>query len=310
MDHRPSSAIDRVLRDIARPQLGLITTAQALAHDVPHQALSRRRASGMLVALFPSVFALAGQAPPHQRALAGALAIKGSTIAGPTAAAILGLPIARRWLEPDAQLIVTVPPGRVVRISGIAAIRRRSALPSRRWHGVNIATPASTIALLAGYVGPETLERCIDHCLVHRLTTAKAIRTVIDTQPLRSIPKLELLQQLLASRTDGLRHRSKLEQRVGKWLNRAGLVPWSPNHKVVTTSGDLIEVDFAWPHRKVALEVSPFFTHGTRDAQERDLIRRRYLTQTGWQVVEATDPDFENRASFDPVLQTLQQLVR
>ena len=46
----------------------------------------------------------------------------------------------------------------------------------------------------------------------------------------------------------------------------------------------------------VALEVSPFFTHGSRAAQERDAERRRLLAAQRWLTVEATDPDLVSAA--------------
>jgi len=73
--------------------------------------------------------------------------------------------------------------------------------------------------------------------------------------------------------------------------------------------GRTVEVDFAWPDAKVALEVSPFFTHGSRVAQDRDIERRRLLTAERWLTVEASDPDLESRHAFDRCITTLCDLL-
>jgi len=82
------------------------------------------------------------------------------------------------------------------------------------------------------------------------------------------------------------------------WLDAAGLRGWRRNHPVPAGGGETVEVDFAWPLARVALEASPFFTHGSLVKQERDMGRRRLLVVNGWRVVEATDPDLENQRAF------------
>jgi very-short-patch-repair endonuclease len=77
----------------------------------------------------------------------------------------------------------------------------------------------------------------------------------------------------------------------------------------VTTSGVCVEVDFAWPAHRVALEVSPFFAHGTRATQERDMERCRLLTQDGWRTIEATDPDLVDRATFQATTRALHVIM-
>ena len=118
-----------------------------------------------------------------------------------------------------------------------------------------------------------------------------------------------MLLDLLAARTDGIGHRSDLEQKVARWLRAAGLSGWRRNLKVPMPDGDPIEVDFAWPDHRVALEVSPFFTHGSRQKQERDVERRRALVLQGWRTIEATDPDLENEVAFRRCVSGLRELL-
>lgn len=78
----------------------------------------------------------------------------------------------------------------------------------------------------------------------------------------------------------------------------------SPNF-VVYVGGRAYELDFAWPHVRVGLEVSPFFTHGSEKTQLRDLEKRRALKSVGWTIIEATDPDLVSFKTFAVVVQLL-----
>ncbi len=311
MGPRASSQIDRVIRETAVTQLGLITAAQAEASGVVAQQLANRRSSGMLVPVFRGVMRLAGVEPRLCRPLAAALAVPGSCIAGPTAGMILGLPVGKSFADDSASVVLTVPNSVVVRINGVVTVRLNRSLPSRPYvAGVRISTPAAVVVLLPRFVDASTVERCIDHCLVHRLVTVVSVRKLIESLPKQSVTGRRLLLDLLADRADGVGHRSKQEQVVARWLTEAGLTGWRRNLVVVTSDGLRVEIDFAWPHLKVALEVSPFFTHGSRKKQERDVERRQLLIQMGWTVVEATDSHLVDRESFQKVVRILRNFVQ
>ncbi|MDO8363756.1 MAG: type IV toxin-antitoxin system AbiEi family antitoxin domain-containing protein [Actinomycetota bacterium] len=298
--------IDAALRQIALPQLGIVTLQQAARRGVDRFALARRRECGALVEVFPGVLRLASVgATAEQRILAAALAVPRSRIAATAAALVHQLPARVHHLPPT----LTVEPGRSPRTPGIVTIRQRVELPSQRWHSVPVATPAATLLLLPRFIDDTTVERCLDHCLAHRLTTVAKVSALIDLLPAQAIVGRRLLVDLLAERSAGIGHRSGLEQRVARWLNDAGLQGWQRNHRVSVDGGRTVEVDFAWPARKVALEVSPFFTHGSRSGQERDLERRRLLVVRGWRVLEATDPDLESRSAFSGCILALESVL-
>ncbi len=267
MDSRASSDIDRVLRELAETQLGLVTAAQAARAGIAAQRLAHRRSVGMLVSVFPGVMRLGGlEPPPLQRLFAAALAVPGSCVAGPSAASIHGLPVpSPRTGEP---VVLSVERPTVVRISGIRAVRLGTQLPGRCFTppgsrlGVQVATPSATLVLLARFVTAATLERCLDHCLVNRLVTVATVRKLIESVPGQAVGGRRLLLDLLDDRATGSGHRSKIEQRVARWLTDAGLRCWRRNFVVLSPDGQKVEVDFAWPECKIALEVSPFFTHG------------------------------------------------
>lgn len=203
---------------------------------------------------------------------------------------------------------VVVEAHRSARTAGVNVLRASYALPSLRWCTTRLATPAATLLLLPRFLDRATVERCIDHSLAHRLVSVRAIHDLIDRLPPRTVPGRGMLLELLAERSSGIGHRSRLEQTVACWLDDADLHGWQRNFRVPTGCG-MFEVDFGWPAHKVALEVSPFFTHGSRANQERDAERRKLLVVAGWRLVEATDPDLEHRRAFAGVAASLATLL-
>jgi very-short-patch-repair endonuclease len=306
--HLTPFQIDDALRRIALPQLGLVTVEQAARAGVSKWALDRRRRSGLWTPVHPGVLRSGAVAPnAEQRMLAAALAVRGSTLIGPSSALVDGLPVGPRGA---AVPVVAVGPGRSTRTAGVEVVRLTVELPVRRWHGVPVTTPAATLVTLPRFASADRLERCLDHCLVNRLTTVDRVRALVEALPSRAVPGRRRLLELLADRAErGIGHRSGTEQTVRDWLDSAGLVGWRPNVLVPVPVGPPIECDFVWADRQTILEVSPFHTHGTKAAQERDVERRRLLVEAGWSIVEASDVDIASERAFARVVQSLRTIL-
>ncbi len=96
---------------------------------------------------------------------------------------------------------------------------------------------------------------------------------------------------------------------MAPWLDAAGLTGWQANASVPVAVGDPLECDVVWWPRQVILEVSPFHTHGSRAAQERDAERRGLLVAAGWRIIEATDDDLVDEAAFQRVVGLLRAVM-
>lgn len=299
---------DDILSRIARGQLGLVTYRQAIAAGVSASSFDRRRQSRLWSPAAPGVVRSAVVRPTvEQRMLAGALAVPGSILIGPSAALVDGMPVGTQGAVIP---VVAVGAGRSARTAGVRVVRLSVALPTRVWHGVRVTAPSATLVTLPRFVSRERLERCLDHCLVSRLTTVERVRSLVESLPPRSVPGRLVLLRLLAARAElGIGHRSGEEQTVGGWLDAAGLSGWQANFPVPVGGGETVEGDFVWVEPMVVLEVSPFFTHGSRAAQERDIERRRQLVPAGWRVVEAGDPDLVDERSFAPCAALLRRML-
>ncbi len=307
-DRQPTLVIDARLREIGARQLGLVTGKEAMAAGIDKHAIARRRESGALVTIFPDVMRLgAVPASPSQRILAASLAIPGSIIIATSAAVVHGMPVPTSLF--DERPMVSVARNQSARLHGIRAVHPKAPPQHRRWMTSRVASPAATVLQLPGTLDAAAVERCLDHALAHRLTTVTALLDLLArTQP-GAVVGRRLLLDLVAARSSGIGHRSRLEQRVGRWLTSAGLDGWKQNYRVDVGRGRSVEVDFAWPGVKIALEVSPFFTHGSRRQQERDARRRRLLIQAGWRVIEVTDPDLVNEPAFTATVAVLRALL-
>ncbi len=307
-DRFPTLTIDARLRDIGARQLGLVTVREAQAAGVDKHAMARRRESGALITVFAGVMRL-GAAPESasQRILAASLAIPGSIISATSAAVVHAMPLPTT--PSDQRPVVCVGRQQSARLHGIRAVHTQIPPQHRRWMTSHVTSPTATILQLPRLLNAAAVERCLDHALAHRLTTIAALLDLIAQSQPGAVVGRRLLLDLLAARSSGIGHRSKLEQQVGRWLTAGGLDGWKPNFRVDIGRGRSVEVDFAWPGLKIALEVSPFFTHGSRQQQERDAKRRRLLVQAGWRVLEVTDPDLASELAFASTISTLRLLL-
>jgi very-short-patch-repair endonuclease len=77
--------------------------------------------------------------------------------------------------------------------------------------------------------------------------------------------------------------RSELEDRFLEMVERHELPP-----PVAGAIAEGYEVDFLWPADKLIVELDGFAAHGTRSGFERDRLRDRRLTRTGFRTVRIT----------------------
>ena len=298
--------IERLLGEITKHQLGLVTTRQAARKGVGQDALLERVEGRLLERCHPGVYRhLLSVKSFEQQCLAACLAVNRSVLTGRAAALVHGLPMVTRPQSPE----IVLPRGFTYRGSGIAVRQTRHPFESEPWITGRITTVGATLMVLAGDLDSRALARCIDHALVNRLISVPRLLADVEARPsARFAGRTTLIAELEARGNGRVLHRSLNERRVAGWLRRLGVDGAQPNFMVTTPLGD-IEVDFAWPGDRVALEVSPFHTHGSEEKQRRDAFRRRALTTISWRTVEATDADIAEFNSFVPIAQSIIALL-
>jgi very-short-patch-repair endonuclease len=299
--------IEERLAKICRTQLGLVAARQAERVGISQSSLDRRLHEGTIRRVFPLVYSVSAmRSTQQQRILAGALFDPDGSICRLSAAAIHGFPLPKRLETLNVEIVRTVD--RRARIGGLTVRRTQLELSTDLWLGVSITTPAQTIVDLSSVLSMTELARCLDHAIINRLTDVDAVRTILEMRPQVKSAGVRSLRTLVDERLNNkIRSRSKLEQRVFRWLRQSKLHGFIPNFHV--SEADDVEVDFGWPALRVALEVSPFYTHGSERTQARDMERRRQLVMAKWTVVEATDADLVSFDAFQSIAKNLKTLV-
>jgi very-short-patch-repair endonuclease len=304
LGHNATLPLDARLNRFALSQLGVITRSDALRIGMSKDSLRRRVEAGLLIRMHPGVYRLAATDESfEQRCLAACLTVSGSVLGDRSAAFVHGLPVP----EPRRPEIV-LPHGSRLRIAGLDIRQTRFEPSSRPWMATRITTVAATLVGLAHVVDADSLARCLDEAIASRATTVAQVRRELSARSPGRFHGRPLLVDELDKRADGrVRQRSRLEQKVQRWLHRSGLSAPLPNF-LVKAHQRTYEVDFAWPLQRLCLEVSPFYTHGSAKTQQHDAAKRRALAAVGWRIVEATDPELVGFAAFQPVAETLRSL--
>jgi hypothetical protein len=185
-------AIDCSLTNLAREQLGLITSSQVVQIGLRPGLLEHRARAGLFVRLFPNVYAdVVVQPTSAQQILAGWLAVWDArvpvdvAIAGQSAAILHGFPgFARN--RPEKVVLVSVEDRRF-RIDGITVLRTKYRPRTDPWMNARITTPAQTVCDLAAVLPVDSLARCMDFVLANRLATVEAVRSLV-VRRLRVLP--------------------------------------------------------------------------------------------------------------------------
>jgi hypothetical protein len=100
---------------------------------------------------------------------------------------------------------------------------------------------------------------------------------------------------------------SVLEAEFLALVSQAALPLPTPQYEV--WDGPLLtaRVDFAYPERRLAIEVDGYEFHSRYDRFQSDRARRRKLTQLRWDVVEFTAEDIRRRP--DAVIDSVRKLL-
>ncbi len=121
---------------------------------------------------------------------------------------------------------------------------------------------------------------------IRRLSGPLSLEDLMDRHP--GGPGNKALRAILAKGRIGADiTRSELEDRFLAFLDGAGLARPRVN-MLVDAAGRQLEVDCAWPSRRLIVELDGHATHATARGYEGDRARDRALAAAGWRVVRVT----------------------
>ena len=251
------------------------------------EQIRHRVRTGRLVPLHPGVYAL-GPAPLDDAGRFRAAVLAGgdgALLAGSAACAWWGL--TRGCAVPVDVITATHRRNRIgVRFRRAPVARDEATIRG----GIPVVCPARAILDLAALVHGRTLERALNEARVLRLPMSPSLTKLIERYPGR--PGVRAAREALALFEGGpTPTRSRMEERLLDLIDRYGLPRPLTNHPIRTAAGTYV-VDFAWPDRKVVIEIDAWGTHSSRRSMIEDRRRDRALRIAGWQPSRIIWEDF------------------
>ncbi|MGI8806294.1 MAG: type IV toxin-antitoxin system AbiEi family antitoxin domain-containing protein [Acidimicrobiales bacterium] len=277
--------MDSPLATLAEQQHGLVTIAQARAAGLSRSAILHRLDCGRWQQAGAGVYRLAGTARSWEQRLTALVLASGPVAAAShrSAAALLSIPGFERA---GAVEVVTPRPRR--HRDPDCLVHRWRVLPEHHLtevDGIVTTRAARTLVDLAGVLHPLRTERALDNCLAARTVTVGTVRaTFIDlARPGRK--GVAVMRRLLDERGAGyVPPASELEACFLAVVRRHDLPEPLRQFDVGDVAGWIGRVDFAYPVRKLLIELDSHRHHSSKLDREADTARDRRLRAIGWRV--------------------------
>jgi very-short-patch-repair endonuclease len=298
---RDSYAPGTHLATASNAQHGVFTRAQYLEAGFTRDQLRYRVRTGEIVAVDELVYRQAGTPPSSkQRLMAACLA--GPAVASHRSAGLL-------WGFPGL-------PDDLVEVTALRHRRRRS--PDVIWHesyhlierditeidGIPVTRPVRTFLDLGVVLSPDELETVLNEGIRRNLLAVPALaRRLEQLGPLRR--GTATVRTVLNRNAPNRRApESVLETRFLQLVRSAGLPEPLPQFQVRLRNGAVARVDFAYPDRKIAIELDGAAFHSGELAVRRDRRRDTRLGAARWRVLRFDWDDVTRRS--DEVLELVQ----
>jgi hypothetical protein len=285
----------RLLYELAATQHGVVARAQLVAAGMSWRAADRRLRSGEYRWLFPGVYAYSTAPESHKQRLIAASLWASGHVSHRAAAAMHNL------AGFGSSRLVEISTPRSVSHPGVVVHKRRPlpACDLSRVGGLLVTAVHRTL-LDIGSVAPEpAVEVALDDALRRGLTSLPQLRSLLENAGGRGVRGTAALRRILEARREdrGVCH-SPLETLARRLFRSSSLPPPVKQYPVTDAGTFLGRVDFAYPERKIAIEVLGWEAHSGRRRWEKDVRRRTLLESRGWMVLEFTWDEVINHPDF------------
>jgi hypothetical protein len=301
----PGSVVPRRIGELATQQRGVVAYAQMLELGATCDQIEQWVEAGWLHRLHESVYAVGHRDLPRgghfmAAVLAGG---DGAALSHASAAAHLGL-----RASSAALVDVMVPRSGERDRDGIRFHRPKVYAPEDRVviDGIPCTTVHRTLVDLGAVLKLHQLERAVEQAELLQLLDIKGIADVLARID-RPRGVRNLRRCLGAERLDASLTESRGERRFLLLCVDAGLPRPVLQHPVEHAPGRWHDVDFAWPDRRLAIEVDGAEVHGTRAAARRDRRLDREIRDAGWRVERFMGDDVVDTPEV--VLSALRRLL-
>jgi very-short-patch-repair endonuclease len=269
-------------------QHGLVTLAQAQAAGITQRQVERRLARGAWERVHRGVFRhVAHPDTWESRLLAAVLAVgTGAVVSHRAAVGLLGLRGFRA-------LVIEVSRPTVTRAARPGVVIHRS--PDLQPHhvctrqGVPVTRPARTLVDLGAVARPHFVARCMEEWLADGLVSIEDVHGTVAEHAGRGRRGVGVLRAVLGDRVLVDAADSRVEERLARVLADHGVSLPEHHHVVRLDRGIVAELDYAYPDKRVALEVDGYGVHlRSRETFEYDRDRQNELEIAGWRVLRFT----------------------
>jgi very-short-patch-repair endonuclease len=273
---------DAVLAPVAERQFGAFTREQALEVGFSPTAIKKRLSRRAWVLIDHNVYRVPSTPQTwHQRIMAACLG--GPAVASHRSAA-------RLW-------DFSVTSHELVEVTALRHRRRKSADVTwhESWHlterdtteieRIPVTRPVRTFLDLGVVLLPDELELVLNEGIRRNLLSVPAVwRRLEELGPLRR--GTAVVQAVLSRNVANRRApESVLETRFIQLIRSAGLPEPVPQFHVSFGNGASARLDFAYPKRKIAIELDGTASHSGELAKKRDRRRDNQLGKLGWRVL-------------------------
>lgn len=179
------------------------------------------------------------------------------------------------------------------------AVKRVTELPRRdviTRNGIVVTTPSRTLLDLGSLLEMDALEDTLDAALHRGLTSVARMKWQLQMSGKKGVPGVRPIRKLLEERDPAYRPtHSVLETAFRRLLKKHGFPEPAQQHVVQRGPAKKAQVDFLYPHIRLAIEVDGYSSHGHRAAWQHDLDRQNDLVITGLRVLRFTWEDVKHR---------------
>ena len=294
--------------DIGDSQLGIVTFGQLIDRGLTQRQIERSIESRLLERLSIGVFRVRGAPVTYQQRLVAACLAIGSEAAASHRAATMLHDLLRYRTSP---IEVTTNRLRSPEIAGVVV--HRLADLHERWvqlvDGVRVTSVARTLVDLGAVASPRTVEAALDRAAGRRLVTYREVRDAMIAVARQGRRGVGTIRPLLDARIGRVFPVGVLEARMASLLHNAGLPEATPEYTVTDEHGGFIAVvDFAYPDRRLAIEVDGYEFHSTPKAVDHGNARDRLLAAARWAVLHVSWNEVERHGEH--VADQIREVLR
>ena len=283
--------VDTDLAALARRQHGMITYRQLRSLGLSHQMVKGWLRRGRIVRVHHGVFAL-GYVPKARESAWSAAVLEcgeGALLSHFSAAALHGIRRTEPWLP---HVSVPTSAGRAQPRIHVHRVRLAPTDRDER-RGIPVTSVARTLADLSALLDPDDLHAMVREAMHLRVFDLDAVGEVLERRRARA---LRLLVEDLTFTG------SRLEQEFLALCERSRLPLPRPQFRIAGFAAD-----FAWPGRRVVVEIDGVQSHLTLAAFHSDRAKGNVLTALGWRVLRFTHADVRRRPAR--TMRTLRKVL-